>query len=64
MKSHPTSKILIEKQDGLFWRVVDRETTSRGFSANRFSVVEENIPHYPRARYSFEEVKGLLKPGP
>lgn len=62
MKPHPKSRILIERQSKLWWRVVDRETTAHGYSSRGYTVIEENIPRYPLARYSFNEVRGLPKP--
>lgn len=59
MKPHPPSRTLIEKADHLWWRVVERETTTTGFSSD-FTVVEKNFPRYGLARERFDELKTLV----
>lgn len=56
MKQHPTSMLLIEKQDMLRWRLVARETTAKGLSRD-FCVIEENVPRYGIVRNAFDALK-------
>lgn len=52
------SKLLVEKEDALTWRVVARECTRRGLSKVNFVVISNKHPNLGAARRGFAVVKG------
>lgn len=59
-KQHPKSLLLIEKQDMLRWRVVDRKTTLKGLSPDH-NIIAENIPRFGIARHVFDSLKQTIR---
>lgn len=61
MKTHPETMLLIEKQDAVRWRVVNRLTRPKGLS-NQFQEVARDLNNYRAAREAFDIHKGRRKP--
>ena len=54
-KTHPLSKVLIEQTKSQEWRLVSRNTTTRGFSRLGF-VVLDDAPDLTQARQAYKNL--------
>lgn len=58
MKPHPKSRTLIEHSPvSPTWRIAERETTRSGFSRDKFTIIGQNYPNLPTAKWLLRMLK-------